>query len=264
MRDKLEQKGGALHRHRRDLDESAADLEAMESYQAPPRSSQARINAFSDDVKRAQSAPAEPGFDLATTWADNRTAADEISQLKEAVEEQKASVAERFSELAILTRMLIERNKELELHQSLIRRLEARLAELTDGRAWDRQRCSFIANVCEAHLEAFRNRLSWRVTAPLRAVANIMGRKRAIRRLIERSSLFDRHWYLATYSDVADAGIDPLEHYLHYGAKEGRDPSPAFSSRAYLQKNADVAEAGVNPLVHFVLHGCFEGRIWRS
>ncbi len=36
---------------------------------------------------------------------------------------------------------------------------------------------------------------------------------------------FDSAWYLATYKDVAAAGMDPMEHYLIQGFREGRNPS---------------------------------------
>jgi hypothetical protein len=35
---------------------------------------------------------------------------------------------------------------------------------------------------------------------------------------------FDPHWYLQQYPDIARAGIDPLDHYLNHGIKEGRLP----------------------------------------
>ena len=35
---------------------------------------------------------------------------------------------------------------------------------------------------------------------------------------------FDESWYLATYPDVANAGIDALTHYKKFGIKEGRLP----------------------------------------
>ncbi|MDO6578832.1 glycosyltransferase [Alteromonas stellipolaris] len=35
---------------------------------------------------------------------------------------------------------------------------------------------------------------------------------------------FDESWYLATYPDVANAGIDALSHYKRFGIKEGRLP----------------------------------------
>jgi glycosyltransferase involved in cell wall biosynthesis len=45
---------------------------------------------------------------------------------------------------------------------------------------------------------------------------------------IEGNGLFDREWYLATNPDVAEAGLDPLVHYINHGAEEGRKPSPSF------------------------------------
>ncbi|MEC8374617.1 MAG: glycosyltransferase family A protein, partial [Pseudomonadota bacterium] len=42
---------------------------------------------------------------------------------------------------------------------------------------------------------------------------------------------FDESWYLATYPDVANAGVDALTHYKKFGIKEGRLPCalPALS-----------------------------------
>jgi hypothetical protein len=78
--------------------------------------------------------------------------------------------------------------------------------------------------------------------------------------LIGRDPLFDAAYYLAHNPDVAAAGADPLQHYLAYGWKEGRDPSACFDTNYYLKQNPDVAAAGVNPLVHFETHGWREGR----
>jgi hypothetical protein len=79
--------------------------------------------------------------------------------------------------------------------------------------------------------------------------------------LLKGSGLFDEAWYLATYKDVAGSGIDPVKHYLVHGAAEGRNPSPAFNTRAYLAANPDIIVAGMNPLVHFVKFGRSEGRL---
>jgi hypothetical protein len=78
--------------------------------------------------------------------------------------------------------------------------------------------------------------------------------------ILEESDLFSADWYLSQYPDVAEADLDPLMHYLQYGAAEGRDPGPEFSTRAYLERNPDVAAAGVNPLFHYVRYGKSEGR----
>ena len=77
---------------------------------------------------------------------------------------------------------------------------------------------------------------------------------------IKRSGLFDKKWYLKTYPDVARAGVNPLQHYLTHGWREGRNPSPRFDGNAYLRANPDVAAAKMCPLSHYVNHGRAEGR----
>lgn len=76
---------------------------------------------------------------------------------------------------------------------------------------------------------------------------------------------FDAAYYLATYPDVAAAGVNPMRHYLEHGWREGRDPSAGFSTNGYLAANPDVAQHGLNPLVHFLEFGIVEGREgWRK
>jgi hypothetical protein len=48
--------------------------------------------------------------------------------------------------------------------------------------------------------------------------------------------LVDAAWYRATYPDVAAAGVDPTEHYLLSGWREGRDPNPWFQTCPYLDR----------------------------
>lgn len=88
-------------------------------------------------------------------------------------------------------------------------------------------------------------RLSWAGSPRLRREA----------RIISRSRKFDGAWYLKKNPDVAAAKLDPLRHYLRFGAAEGRNPHPRFDTKAYLERNPDVAVSGVNPLVHSILHG---------
>ncbi|HEY8574117.1 hypothetical protein [Phenylobacterium sp.] len=71
---------------------------------------------------------------------------------------------------------------------------------------------------------------------------------------------FDAYWYLQNYRDVAAAGVDPLDHFVASGWREGRNPTPWFSIRDYLETNPDVALAGVNPFVHYLRDGRREGR----
>ncbi|MCA8883422.1 MAG: glycosyltransferase [Rhodobacteraceae bacterium] len=71
---------------------------------------------------------------------------------------------------------------------------------------------------------------------------------------------FDGKFYLEEYADVAEGDADPFSHFMIYGWREGRDPSPYFSTQFYLDNNADIRSSGVNPFVHYILHGESEGR----
>ncbi len=75
---------------------------------------------------------------------------------------------------------------------------------------------------------------------------------------------FDRTFYLAGNLDVATSGMEPLEHFLVSGWREGRDPNPNFSVVDYLEANPDIAAIGVNPFVHYLRQGRTEGRRPRS
>jgi len=56
--------------------------------------------------------------------------------------------------------------------------------------------------------------------------------------LIRNSGLFDRDYYLARYPDVAESGLDPVDHYLRIGAAKGYDPSPLFDTGYYARQMA--------------------------
>lgn len=64
---------------------------------------------------------------------------------------------------------------------------------------------------------------------------------------------FDSAWYLETYPDVAEAGMDPVEHYMIQGYMEARNPSPRFDTRFYRQRYLNGA-SDENPLLHYLRH----------
>ncbi|MDH2092511.1 glycosyltransferase family 2 protein [Rhizobium pusense] len=84
------------------------------------------------------------------------------------------------------------------------------------------------------------------------------------RTIIEDSGLFDADWYQATYSDVAQSGVDPLTHFLDCGSRELRSPCKAFNAKAYYVMNRDVQSHRIEPVFHYLLHGKWEGRPLRS
>jgi 4-hydroxybenzoate polyprenyltransferase len=94
------------------------------------------------------------------------------------------------------------------------------------------------------------------LVAAARRLPTTPGKWRATRddRLVRDERGLDQAWYLATYPDVAAAGVDPVRHYLQIGWREGRDPRPDFSTRGYLAAHKEVARARQNPFIHYLRH----------
>ncbi len=69
---------------------------------------------------------------------------------------------------------------------------------------------------------------------------------------IMKSGLFDKKYYLKAYPHVKKSGMDPLLHYLFYGAKEHKLPSPTFNLRRYLEEYPEVEKNNLNPLIHYI------------
>ncbi|MBN7787653.1 glycosyltransferase family 61 protein, partial [Ponticoccus gilvus] len=67
--------------------------------------------------------------------------------------------------------------------------------------------------------------------------------------------LLDAEWYLEQNPDVARAGVDPLEHYLKDGEREGRAPCALFHPRHYAA-NLDPRDRPARGLAaHYLAYG---------
>ena len=64
---------------------------------------------------------------------------------------------------------------------------------------------------------------------------------------------FDARYYLESYKDIAAARIDPFEHFLFHGYKEGKNPSKEFNTRFYIQRYLK-GKTDRNPLLHYLEH----------
>lgn len=62
-------------------------------------------------------------------------------------------------------------------------------------------------------------------------------------------------WYRETYPEVAELGLDPVTHFILYGAAMGRNPGKNFNTQFYLDTYPEVRKSKLNPLVHYALHG---------
>jgi Uncharacterized protein conserved in bacteria len=178
------------------------------------------------------------------------------SNLVRKLEWTEHSLGDRFGELAKMTQLLLAQDANVE-----------RMRRELEANAYSLRARTVELQAARADLAGIRASRSWRAMAPLRAIARKVGllggrpaRGTKERVLVEQSGLFDKAWYLEAYPDVASSGIDPIEHYLMFGALEQRSPGPDFNAADYLRLHPDVAEAGANPLIHYVLHGRDEGR----
>jgi len=79
-------------------------------------------------------------------------------------------------------------------------------------------------------------------------------------KLIRSSALFDAGWYVRQYPEVVTYGLDPAYDFLWNAAPLGRNPGPGFDSNCYLLQHSDVAQRRMNPLLHYILFGAAEGR----
>jgi hypothetical protein len=225
-------------------------------------------------LKKAQTAQAERAAEAAQAAAQAAQAAQaaaidrhasEIDSLRKAGEQAERSLQARFAEIAKLTTMVFDLQGQLAKERSsgASHRLdaEARLSGLEQ----ELELCRRLAADRQEQLKRIQEGKLARAVTLLRRMRNF-GRASAVASMvsddetIRQSGLFDRDWYLQRYPDVRKKGMDPLAHYLRYGAKEGRDPGPGFGTRDYLGRYPDVAESGLNPLVHYIRYGLGEGR----
>ncbi len=70
----------------------------------------------------------------------------------------------------------------------------------------------------------------------------------------------DRAYYLATYPDVRNAGLDPVAHFCDVGWSERRNPATWFDTAYYMRANTDITDSGLNPFWHYLVEGRKEGR----
>lgn len=71
--------------------------------------------------------------------------------------------------------------------------------------------------------------------------------------LTKNSFYFDIDYYLKQYTDVKNQGVDPVQHYLNIGYKEGRNPSAYFDTIKYC--NEYKIPKDQNPLLYFLKEG---------
>ena len=200
---------------------------------------EARVGQHASEVKELEERLGKAESALRAHEVDARLASHEVEGLR-----TRASVS--ASEIAQLSRRI--------------------LVEQDEANAARRERDVLSAHLLERRKAGLDEHvLNWaRALLGLGRVFSGEGRRQLVaKRLIRKSGLFDPDWYLSKYPDVLVARIDPLEHFIRFGARERRSPGPGFDTSWYVATNPDVGKSRINPLVHWLRHGRGEGRVPR-
>tara|TARA_R110001583_G_scaffold191347_1_gene356427 strand:- start:446 stop:1969 length:1524 start_codon:yes stop_codon:yes gene_type:complete len=191
----------------------------------------------------------------------NRKAHSEIELLRESLDKKNWHIAE-LAEKNEANRSQSEIN-----YKKLKRELKKTQGELAQYKAKNAEYNHKLQSL-ELEVKTINDSVLWRSSAPFRAISNRLTkqerRKQSFQRdlsLIIASRYFDADWYIKTYPDIAEANLNPAEHYLKFGLEEKRYCSPFFDPIWYLDKYPDVVDSGMNPLLHFIKYGELEGRL---
>lgn len=65
----------------------------------------------------------------------------------------------------------------------------------------------------------------------------------------------DDEYYLLHNPDVREAKLDPTDHYLRHGWREGRNPNAIFDTNFYIQHHMISLEKHYCPLIHYAAEG---------
>lgn len=191
----------------------------------------------------------------------------ERATFRGAIATLRDAIKERSLKLSALEGRLAEANRDLEATSSALGEADEHRALLNaaiqDGESKlyqaEQDRGALSGVVAKLH----QNLAALRYQSLVRFLRELPRRRRRVRRIAETirtSSLFDAAWYRAQYADVRDRRLDPVLHFARFGADEGRDPGPAFSTAHYVRRYPDILFTDYNPLEHYELFGRAEGR----
>lgn len=216
------------------LHEAASDVEALKAELSHTQSALAQRSAEADEVtaqlqttKDAQRESAELAERLSGELEAERTRAiSELENLRSAKDRVEQRLADRFDEIAALTRLLSD--KEVEL-ASKANKLGIREQELTEKKRQlkatekasrlSEEQVNVLREVSTILLNGSESRsLIGRLSALMPGSVRL---QKQMKRL-KSQGIFDPDAYLAANPDVAKAGHDPLWHYLNFGIAEKR------------------------------------------
>jgi len=190
------------------------------------------------------------------------TLSSEVERLSKKLAGRDAQIAQLHAAAGDLAANLEQMSSELWLRSQDNRHLKTALATVENSLFWR------MLRPFRSYYSTSLKSLAWdSFSALFLGIASVRGKTAIHRflihklqqRLIEKSGLFDPVWYLETNSDVNDARVDPIVHYIKSGAAGRRDPHPLFDASWYYEKYPCSRETGLNPLVHYICCGAAQG-----
>lgn len=204
--------------------------------------------------------------------------------LEATLKEQDFQIERKNRELLLLDQQLIESDQKISEFRQAVKKRNKTIEAVSNALEEQKQQIKKLKKKATAQrkeLEKITQSKSWKITKPLRSMGSSLKALKqflqsAIRiiwyvvsfrfdrvkkecriyraiRVIEKAGAFDHVWYLETYPDVKNAGVDPLVHYVRRGALEGRNPSPSFNTNEYLEHLRKMDKSGMNPLMHSIV-----------
>jgi glycosyltransferase involved in cell wall biosynthesis/ubiquinone/menaquinone biosynthesis C-methylase UbiE len=200
-----------------------------------------RIEELGLEIESTRESATAMRQQLAGLQNQNRAAADELNRLRQELEEWTKHAGQlkaradaqdaALRQLGDIHAQQLKETHELGLHQGARKAESAISHELSALRnALEYSDAQFQNS--DAQYQNILRSLSWRITRPLRVA------RRLVTRLKSRPSIsgvtvaqpdgrvdaddFDEKYYLRRYADVANAGIDPYQHFVMFGRPEGR------------------------------------------
>lgn len=181
-----------------------------------------------------------------------------IEELRLQVTERDEYIEQRDQRIAALMLQALQSQQARRANEVQLRAAHARIEEILHSHSWRAMApARKIMGIVKMVLSGVR--------APTARLGSAEGSpgdyktEEVDSALIRASGQFDEAFYRLANPDLP-ADIDSIAHYCEHGWREGRDPSPRFSTRHYLNSNPGIREGGVNPFAHYIIAGASGGR----
>lgn len=235
---------------------------ALRQREAESEEGARQIVGLKSELAASEERCASATQDVAALSAELKARFDELAVLTKLLQEREAALADINQRLidrdaagAVPSRLVASHASDAADYQVTITEIGLRLS--ARERAYAELDAMFAARIDEcielkrakqdsdAAERARERRHALRDDATAREIACAplprFKKERELRRratLISKSGMFDAAWYASRYKDVAEAGVDPVRHFVEHGAKEGRFANGAAEAALREEGNA--------------------------